>query len=923
MGIKEDITKVYIGYYDRAPDPAGLDYWIGQATKAVDPMSLSQIAASFAVQPESIAKYPYLDNPLVASATVFVTTIYTNLFNRAPDAAGLAHWVAELAAGKAVGQMIIDIMSGATDSAAGQDLSTLNNKVAVGVDFAADLAEVAGLDYENNASAKAAAAAALAGVTDVATTIDTAKAATDAFVAAGAGAGTSTTLTTGVDTVVGGSGADTILGSDTTLTGLDNIDGGDGVDTLKLADVAGGAVNLAVATITNVEKLELSSTTGLNANALDTTGLTGLTSATVSMASAALATVTASATTDVTITNSTAQGVTVVGGGANLSVTNGAGAIIAGAGAVANGIVTATTSGGTTVAITDRSGAAAAVGSTMTTANVTGNAGAATLTGNGLVNVNLASSAAAATIVNTTAAHALNLGINAVTGGALITDTVATTVNLKATGATATTASDVNLDVDLATTLNVDTAAALTLTTTALAADDVLVTANVAGAGSFMADLSGISSLTAVNASTSTGANTVTLDGTTSTYTGGSGVDSVTLAVTATKAVDGGAGTEDVLTLNGAFGVAQVGTMATNFEVLGLGAAATGTYDADGFGKLTHGALTGAVVYTNVSADPTLTITATTGQAATVSLKSDVGTSDKLNVTITGAAGINANTLTAANIETVAITTDDTAATPTNIQHTLTLAATSAPVVTVSGDAGLALTNASTTLTSVDASGITAGNFSFTTGIVTTALTIKGGAGDDTIDASAATGAVVIDGGNGANALTGSATATNTITGGTGNDTIVGGAGVDTIVTGDGVNSVSSGAGLDMITVGAGVDTIVNTLNANGNTYSSVTGMAAGDKIDFLAGGGANAFVTTGITLAPTAAFADFLEAATAGGADRVSWFQYSGDTYLVQDVSAAATFTNGADQVVKLVGLVDLSTATIDGGVTNVLTLG
>ena len=101
MGIKEDITKIYVGYYDRAPDPAGLDYWIGRANGG---MTLSEIAASFAVQPESIAKYPYLDNPLVASASAFVTSIYNNLFNRAPDAAGLAYWVAELAADKAVGQ---------------------------------------------------------------------------------------------------------------------------------------------------------------------------------------------------------------------------------------------------------------------------------------------------------------------------------------------------------------------------------------------------------------------------------------------------------------------------------------------------------------------------------------------------------------------------------------------------------------------------------------------------------------------------------------------------------------------------------------------------------------------------------------------------------------------------------------------------
>ena len=82
-------------------------------------------------------------------------------------------------------------------------------------------------------------------------------------------------------------------------------------------------------------------------------------------------------------------------------------------------------------------------------------------------------------------------------------------------------------------------------------------------------------------------------------------------------------------------------------------------------------------------------------------------------------------------------------------------------------------------------------------------------------------------------------------------------------------------------------------------------------------------------TLAGTAAFADFLSAAAASTAAStaanalITWFQYGGDTYLVQDKSTAATFTEGTDQVVKLMGLVDLSTATIDGATTNVLTLG
>jgi hypothetical protein len=182
MGAKETITQIYVGYYDRAPDPDGLNYWIGRLNAG---MTVAEIAQSFSVQPESTAKYPYLVNPLVVSAESFIVSIYQNLFNRAPDDAGKAHWLAELAGGKAVGQMIIDIISGATDSAAGNDATTMANKVAVGVDWAEDTALLSGFDYENNAAAKANAASVLDSVDDTDASVTAAKAATDTFVAGG------------------------------------------------------------------------------------------------------------------------------------------------------------------------------------------------------------------------------------------------------------------------------------------------------------------------------------------------------------------------------------------------------------------------------------------------------------------------------------------------------------------------------------------------------------------------------------------------------------------------------------------------------------------------------------------------------------------------------------------------------------------
>jgi hypothetical protein len=109
----------------------------------------------------------------------------------------------------------------------------------------------------------------IASVTEVAASVDAAKQA-----AQGAN-GQTFTLTAGLDNIVGTSGNDTILaireneGSAVTdgvytLTTGDKIDGGAGIDTLSITfnDQFTDELNLAVATITNVEKLYIKNING-------------------------------------------------------------------------------------------------------------------------------------------------------------------------------------------------------------------------------------------------------------------------------------------------------------------------------------------------------------------------------------------------------------------------------------------------------------------------------------------------------------------------------------------------------------------------------------------------------------------------------------------------------------------------------------
>lgn len=141
LPVEQQITAIYVAYFDRAPDPAGLQYWIDQYNAG---QPLAEIAENFARGAEAVLKYPYLATPDVASPETFITNIYVNLFNRMPDAEGLAYWAAELADGYPIGKMVLAILNGAQSEAEGgfPDAETITNKLEVGLDWAQAAAEL-------------------------------------------------------------------------------------------------------------------------------------------------------------------------------------------------------------------------------------------------------------------------------------------------------------------------------------------------------------------------------------------------------------------------------------------------------------------------------------------------------------------------------------------------------------------------------------------------------------------------------------------------------------------------------------------------------------------------------------------------------------------------------------------------------------
>ena len=810
---------------------------------------------------------------------------------------------------------------------------------------------------------------------------------------------TTFTLTTNPDTFVGTSGNDLFDGAAlNTLSAFDNLDGGDGTtDTLR-ANIDATSLALGM-TITGIEVANIQATgAGLAANVSTWTGLTSLN---ITDVTAGQQTITAAATTDITLTATGASNVDIVGGGASLSVTTGAGSIQVGATAVVNAFTSASFVGGTTIEIHDNATTAQDDGTTLTAVSINGNTGSVDIYGAGVtaINVsNLNTAGVSVTNIDLDVAHALTLTLNnvddsadgAATGGTVtFVDGEATLVNVASTGAaswdvtlTAAKATSVNIAADE--NLQFDALTAGLATTVAISGDSALVVS-----AHTLAASAAISS-TSIGAVTFTGA---ILAG--QSYSGGAGVDTITLSATGTRAIatgagndtityagpvgtggsiDAGTGTADTIIMTAAQAVTATGSTTfaanvSNFEVLRLSAAtgaaaAINMANADGINNLSiAGATVGALTVTNAAANFTLTQRALTSFASSVALAVDTGSSDNVNLVYNAADGFTSSAaFTIANIEQLTITTTDADSTAQTAVIVTPLTATSAATVTVAGNMGISFIGGltQTTLTSLDASGLTAsgafGGLTWTAGALAASSTIHGGAaGTNTVIFSAAntastfvtyiggTGADTITGSNGLNNVVTLGDGTNSFTSvGAGNNTITGGSGIDTITVGTGGNTISTAAGNDIIHIGAstglnsvnvgtGTDTVIlDAIQTASGFYTSVTGMGAGDVVDLSDVTGTSAAVSTqtsmgaAIVLGGSSSFADYLNAACAGDGNTantiIKWFQYLGNTYITEDTSAGGAFVNGEDTVISLVGAIDLSSSTLASGVMTIV---
>ena len=314
---------------------------------------------------------------------------------------------------------------------------------------------------------------------------------------------------------------------------------------------------------------------------------------------------------------------------------------------------------------------------------------------------------------------------------------------------------------------------------------------------------------------------------------------------------DGGDGT-DTLVMTAASAVTASGTAAfeakiSNFEKLTIGVVATtGTVamnNLDDIAAITVSGVDAGRVLTigGVNSGVNVTFADALQTATTVTLASD-GTADVANINLQTANDASTHSAVAlTGFETMNIVSSDIETTRNlaDAPNDIAITKAPAPTVNVSGNAGGTITHTGTKVASLDASGVTAGPIQWTSGALTVATTVKGGADNDILSVATATKGATMYGGAGNDQLTGDANGVNALYGEAGNDTLTGGSKADTI---DG---------------GAGKDTYVGELTeqaGSSTTVGMVINLGAELSQSTVYGTTANFLSSAAATVAPNTA---------------------------------------------------------------------
>lgn len=721
------------------------------------------------------------------------------------------------------------------------------------------------------------------------------------------------TLTAGVDNLVGTAGDDIFSAvnddADKPVFGaFDSIDGGAGNDTLNITDTATAAAGEfsfpADFSMKSVENVTIATTGAINIDLSDNADVVSIKGDARGTANSA---VTASGNTDVALTVAGAATATVDGGKA-VSVTAGTGATKV----TGDSLTSVTIKGGGAATIdNDDVKDGSGKGTTLTSVVLDSVNAATTIKADGLTDVTVKGATEKAntvTITNSTEDHSLTVHVDGTGYKAdgteaqtTIVDANATSMTVEASGEKSSLALTGSAELE---NLTITGDAALTLK-----ANDLNSLKTIDGSAANGALILGDLNAATVDVQTGSGNDSFTIKATDKvTVDAGAGNDVVTLgaAIAAGSSIDLGAGDDTLLSASGSVAAStkdattvidggdgfdsvsasliNAGNAAQfhNFEALDITAKVTG-FDFDlltnsAIEALTLSGSNSEATINNVAAGVDLRVSGDNTAMTTINVKDAAsGDADAFSVTLNETADAAA-----------------TAQLTVNGIENLTVEATGA------GDGDNTLQVTDDALQSLTITGSQKLTLSFSA---------SGSAGDGVslIDGSAATGDLTIK----TNGVTADSKLGLTVKTGSGADSITL-AGKATVDAGAGDDTITSSAQGGTFTGGDGKDTFNVAAAKGSDNMVTITDFVAGtDKLAF-ADKGTETFDKAIVSGAQS--LEDALNAAAAGDGSvngALSWFQYGGDTYIVQDLSTDATFQSG-DIVVKLVGEHDLSDMTV-----------
>ena len=183
-----ELQKLYVAYFNRPADPAGLAFWNGVV--AANGGNTAVVSADFAGQAEYTAAYAGMNS------TQIITQVYQNLFSHGPDAAGRDYWVNALDKKIfTIDQIVAEVANGALTT----DKTAFANKVSAATAFTNAVNTDVEMKAYTGDAANAAAKTFIAGITTDATLAAALTPANlDASVAAVVKAGTAFTIAGGL-----------------------------------------------------------------------------------------------------------------------------------------------------------------------------------------------------------------------------------------------------------------------------------------------------------------------------------------------------------------------------------------------------------------------------------------------------------------------------------------------------------------------------------------------------------------------------------------------------------------------------------------------------------------------------------------------------------------------------------------------------